>query len=449
MKLLRRSVLVTQALFLAIAVLPPAVMATTGYGPDAPTLVSPTDREADATSSPTLVVHVRDPEDDRVTVTFYGRPYASGTFVEIAQVDGIVSGSDAFTPWPDLYAGQEYEWYATASDGESDPVPSPTWRFHTLADTDPVLVGAGDIGDCARPQRFATGRIITGIDGQVFTAGDNVQTSGAIENYADCLHPAWGGLRSRIRPVPGNHDWHAVYVPDNLSGYFGYYGTAANAPGPSYYSYDLPDSDWHVVNLDTQCSMVGGCEAGSPQESWLRADLAANSAKNVVVVWHEPRFSSGVTSLVELGDMYHTMYEFGVDLLIQGHDHFYERTAPMDPTGQIDQTFGIRQFTVGTGGAPLQTYSPRLGSNETGSATHGVLKLTLHPASYHWVFLPIAGQGFIDSGSGSVHGAPPVVAALEPQGLTATVEPQGLTATVEPQGLTATVEPQGLTANTG
>ncbi len=428
MRRLPRPLLVAHALVLASTTLAPhGAMATTGYGPDAPTLVSPAAR-TDVNVSPTLIVHVRDPEDDPVAVTFYGRPYASGPFVEIARVDGVVSGSDAFTPWPDLFAGQDYEWYATASDGVVEPVPSATWRFHTLASSDPVLVGAGDIGDCARQQRFATGRIISGVDGQIFTAGDNVQTSGTIENYADCLHPAWGGLRSRIRPVPGNHDWHAVYVPDNLSGYFGYFGAAANAPGPSYYSYDLDDSDWHVVNLDTQCSMIGGCEAGSPQESWLRADLTANSDKNVVVVWHKPRYSSGVTSLVALGDLYETMYELGVDLLIQGHDHFYERTAPIDPAGVVDDTFGIRQFTVGTGGAPLQSYSPRLASNEAGSATHGVLKLTLRPSGYDWAFLPIAGQGFTDSGSGSVHGAPPAVATVESQGLVAKVGSQGLTA---------------------
>ena len=154
--------------------------------------------------------------------------------------------------------------------------------------------------------------------------------------------------------------------------------------------------------------MPGGCAAGSAQELWLKADLAANASKNVIAVWHKPRFSSGVTNYTTLQAFYNDIYDAGVDILLDGHDHIYERLAPMDPTGAADPTYGIRQFTVGTGGAALQSYSPVLPTSQTGSgSTYGVLKLTLHTTGYDWVFLPMAGQTFTDSGSGSVHAAPP------------------------------------------
>ena len=144
---------------------------------------------------------------------------------------------------------------------------------------------------------------------------------------------------------------------------------------------------------------------------WLRADLAANSTENVVAVWHKPRFSSGVTNYTALQPLYEALYDFGVDILLVGHDHIYERLAAMNPAGAADPTFGIRQFTVGTGGAALQSFTPSLPTSEVGAGNaanaYGVLKLTLRPTTYDWKFLPIAGTAFTDSGTGSVHAAPP------------------------------------------
>ena len=156
----------------------------------------------------------------------------------------------------------------------------------------------------------------------------------------------------------------------------------------------------------------GGCNAGSAQEVWLRADLAANASKNVIAIWHKPRYSSGATDLQTLQPLWDALYAAGVDLLLDGHDHIYERTAPMrsgalsDPP-VADPTYGIRQFTVGTGGEAHHGLATPLPTSQIrNDETFGILKLTLHATTYDWVFLPIAGSTFTDSGTGTVHDAP-------------------------------------------
>ncbi len=375
--------------------------------PNAPTLNAPGDAATGVDTSPTLDVGVSDPNAaDSLTVTYFGRPYASGNFVQIAQHAGIASGANDTVSWPNLGAGQTFEWYATVNDGNLTTT-GPTWTFHTVASTDPVFVGAGDIADCSRTQDEATGAVIGAVDGTVWTAGDNVYANGTATEFANCYEPGWGGaIKARTHPVPGNHDWNT----GNLDGYTGYFGAnATDANGKSYYSYDIPSSNWHVVNLDSECAKVaGGCSAGSAQELWLRADLAANSTKNVIAIWHKPRFSSGVTNLTDLQAFYADIYEFGVDILLDGHDHIYERLAPMDPTGAADPTYGIRQFTVGTGGAALQGIGTPIPTSQVqNTSTYGVMKFTLHSTTYDWTFLPIAGSTFTDSGTGTVHDAPP------------------------------------------
>ena len=215
----------------------------------------------------------------------------------------------------------------------------PTWTFHTVASTDPVFTGAGDIADCGNTNDTATAAVLQGIDGSVFTVGDNVYPSGLATDYTSCYAPSWGisSIKSRTRPIPGNHDWgNTGTSSDNLNGYFGYFGAAAtDANGQSYYSYDIPSSNWHIVNLDSECVDVpGGCAAGSPQELWLEADLAANSSKNVIALWHRPRFSSAGTNTVGLQAWVDDLYAAGVDLVLVGHDHVYERIAPLDASAR-------------------------------------------------------------------------------------------------------------------
>jgi hypothetical protein len=199
----------------------------------------------------------------------------------------------------------------------------------------------------------------------------------------------------------GNHE----YMTQGAQGYYAYFGAAAGDPARGYYSYQV--GSWHVVVLNSNCEEVGGCGAGSPQEAWLRADLAANRSECALGYWHHPRFSSGSVhgDNAFMRDLWRTLQELGVDVVLTGHEHNYERFAPQDADGRADPTRGIREFVVGTGGHPtLYPFAPpRPNSEVRETGTYGVLKLTLGSGSYDWQFLPTAGSSFADTGSGACH----------------------------------------------
>ena len=270
-----------------------------------------------------------------------------------------------------------------------------------LTVTPVIMVGAGDIADCT-VGAGETAALINGLPtATVFTLGDNAYSTGSITEYTNCYEPSWGAFKSRTYPSMGNHD-----APNQATGYFPYFSATPGGIGSpdGYYSYDQ-DQYWHVIVLNSEISY----EAGSAQELWLRADLAANTTKNVVAYWHKPRFSSDDTHGTEVAAeaIWDDLYEFGADLVLNGHAHWYERFAPQTPYGVADATYGIRQFTVGTGGIALRgegTIDPN--SEVRDWSTWGVLKLTLNQSSYDWEFLAVAGSSFTDSGTGTVHGAP-------------------------------------------
>ena len=262
-----------------------------------------------------------------------------------------------------------------------------------------VLVGAGDIATCeALEGARATARLLDGIPGTVYTTGDHAYSSGTAGQFADCYDPTWGRHKARTRPSPGNHDY---YAPD-AAPYFAYFGAAAGPPGRGYYSYEL--GTWHVVVLNSNCKKIG-CEAGSPQEQWLRSDLAAHKTGCTVAYWHHPRYSSGRHGdALETGPLWQALHDAGAELVISGHDHDYERFAPQDSAGRRDLDRGIRQFVVGTGGKstrPFSTIKPNSEAHAT--KVFGVLKLTLRQGSYAWAFVPAEGQSFGDSGTGTCH----------------------------------------------
>jgi acid phosphatase type 7 len=263
----------------------------------------------------------------------------------------------------------------------------------TGASASVVLVGAGDIADCdAEP----TAALLDNIPGTVFTAGDNAYPDGSGSDYAQCYDPSWGRHKARTRPAPGNHD----YNTSGASGYYGYFGSLAGQSGVGYYSYDL--GAWHIVSLNSNVSM----SAGSAQETWLGADLAASTKRCTIAYWHHPRFSSGSNhgSSTQSAGVFQALYDAGAEIVIVGHDHEYERFAPQTPNGASDPVAGIREFVVGTGGAGLYSFATPLPNSEVRDATsHGVLKLTLSDGSYTWEFIPVAGDSFRDSGSGTCH----------------------------------------------
>lgn len=263
-----------------------------------------------------------------------------------------------------------------------------------------VLVGAGDIASCVSDGDEATASLLDAIGGVVFTLGDNAYKSGTPIEFAACYDPSWGRHKSRTRPAPGNHD----YLWPGASGYFDYFGDAAGDSAKGYYSYNL--GSWHIIVLNSNCSKIGGCGPGSPQERWLRADLAAHPATCTLAYWHHPRFSSGRHgSNTTLEPFWQVLYEHHADVVMAGHDHVYERFAPQTPNGEPDPARGIRQFVVGTGGDRHYKFDgPAIANSEVrNDDTHGVLKLTLYPASYEWQFIPISGGKFTDSGTGRCH----------------------------------------------
>jgi hypothetical protein len=259
----------------------------------------------------------------------------------------------------------------------------------------PVLVGAGDIADCGLTSRLATAAALDTIAGVVFTAGDNAYQNGTTANYADCYAPSWGRYRARTRPTPGNHDYN---TPGALP-YFAYFGANAGDSGKGYYSYDV--GTWHAIALNS--SIASG--AGSPQEQWLRADLAAHPVTCTVAYWHFPRFSSGVHgNIAGVTALWQALYDGAADVVVSGHDHIYERFAPQAPDGTADPTRGIREFVVGTGGGALTALATiRPNSEVRITGEFGILKLTLQPGRYSWRFIPVRGGTTADSGSASCH----------------------------------------------
>ena len=164
--------------------------------------------------------------------------------------------------------------------------------------------------------------------------------------------------------------------------------------------------------LNSECEpgsglgLPGGCAAGSVQEQWLRNDLQNAPTNNIIAIWHKPRWSSGGNNS-HMQAIWQALYDHGVDAVVVGHVHNYERFAPMNATGVADPTLGVREFVVGTGGAALQGFGTLLSTSEVrSSATYGVMKFTLHASSYDWQFIPISGQTFTDSGTQAVHGPP-------------------------------------------
>ncbi len=183
--------------------------------------------------------------------------------------------------------------------------------------------------------------------------------------------------------------------------YFSYFGARAGPSGMGWYAYDL--GAWRIYSLNSNCLVVG-CDAGGAQEQWLREDLAANPRACVLAYWHHPRFSSGQHGNdSEVAPFWNALYEAGADVIVNGHDHGYERFAPQTPSAAANATTGIRQFVVGTGGASLRSFATtKANSQVRNSSTHGVMKLTLSGGSYGWQFIPTTGS-FTNSGTGTCH----------------------------------------------
>jgi hypothetical protein len=307
--------------------------------------------------------------------------------------------------------------FAFGCSSERTPSPEQPSSPEVIADS-PVVVAAGDIAICSGRGDEATARLLSSIRATVLTLGDNAYEDGSPEEFADCYDPSWGRYKDRTKPSPGNHD----YRNERAEGYFEYFGEAAGEPAKGYYSYDL--GAWHLLALNSNCDEVGGCDASSPQVRWLKEDLAANDEKACTLAYfHHPLFTSGKyrPGIPEVKPLWEALYAADADVVLNGHDHNYQRFAPQDPEGRADPEGGIRQFVVGTGGKSHYAISwgipgrflpevfskvfwiPMANIEAYDDETYGVLKLTLSPRAYEWRFLETAGGGFRDSGADRCH----------------------------------------------
>ena len=280
--------------------------------------------------------------------------------------------------------------------GNAPPTPTPKPNVTPAAGADPTLLAAGDIAGCNSDGDEATAALLDHLPGIVAALGDTVYDSGTAEEFSECYEPTWGRHKDRTRPAVGNHE----YLTAEAAGYFGYFDPVVQS---SYYSYDL--GAWHVVVLNSNCSQVGGCHQGSPQEQWLRQDLAAHPTACTLAYWHHPRFSFGKYDDNEATRrLWQALYEAEAEIVLTAHDHNYQRYAPQDADGIRDPARGIRQYVVGTGGKnhyPLGTPPPTVeASNDD---TFGILSLTLQPTGYDWMFIPVAGGSFTDTGKEACH----------------------------------------------
>jgi hypothetical protein len=287
----------------------------------------------------------------------------------------------------------------------------------------PVVAAAGDIacdpsnfyfnegrGMANRCHQRATSDLLVNVGLKaVLPLGDLQYYCGAQAAFMASYDPSWGRVKAITHPTPGNHDYQASggygCAPPGGQGYFAYWGPAAGDPSKGYYSFDL--GSWHLISVNSNCEAIGGCGPGSPQERWLRADLAAHArVRCTLAYWHQPPFSSRVTptgapkTLALLQDL----YDSGAEVLLNGDEHHYERFAPQTPKGAVDPARGIREFVVGTGGEDLRPFGTPVANSEVRrDDTFGVLELALRPASYSWQFVPEAGGSFTDSGSSPCH----------------------------------------------
>jgi hypothetical protein len=262
-----------------------------------------------------------------------------------------------------------------------------------------LMLAAGDIAACptAGSGAEATAQLLDSLPSDVIAPlGDLAYENGTSAEFANCYDPTWGRHKAGERPAVGNRD----YNTPGASGYFTYFGPVAGQPGQGYYSYDV--GTWHVVVLNSNCAEVtGGCGAASAQAAWLTQDLQAHPSTCALAYWHHPLFASTATTVnVGVAPLWQILDSQGVDVLLVGHAHIYERFAPQTSGGAADPN-GVRQWIVGTGGRDHHAINANPANSEVrNNDTFGVLNLTLRATGYDWRFAPTAG-GTLTNEAGS------------------------------------------------
>jgi len=294
---------------------------------------------------------------------------------------------------------------------------------------------SGGLGTASKCQQMATSNLLPGAD-SVLAFGDTQFDCGGAAAFTQSYDPSWGRFRSITFAGIGDNEYNTPTQAPNgtgcttlrdAAGYFDYFGnrggsvTATPLPYvsqssiPAVYSFNLPEGCtpgvggtciWHVVALNSNCALIGGCGAGSPMDVWLRQDLADNSWARCTMAWeHVPRFASKASGLKVNDKVLRLWQDYvngGVDVVLSSSVHFYERYAPQDAFGNPLAT-GAAEFLIGVGGRGMGQIAPegsRLPNSEAGqSGTFGVIQFTLQEGSYAWNFMPVPGGTYSDSGS--------------------------------------------------
>jgi hypothetical protein len=298
--------------------------------------------------------------------------------------------------------------------GASPPPPPPP-----PPSGDPVIAAAGDIacnpldaefnnglGIASACRQQATSDLLVGGGlAAVLPLGDEQYDDATLAEFRAAYDPSWGRVKAISRPVPGNHE----YRTSGAAGYFDYFngsgvssGTAGTR-GKGYYSFDV--GTWHLIALNSNCDSVGGCTSKSNQVKWLRSDLAAHPNTCTLAYWHHPRYNSGFNgNATNMSAIWSVLYGAGVELVLNGHSHGYERFAPMDSGGNANFAGGVREMVIGSGGEDHHALGTiQANSQVRNYSTFGVLRLTLGSGRFDWRFVAEAGASFTDAGGQACH----------------------------------------------
>jgi hypothetical protein len=390
---------VAELLVLSALISPPAAAA------DSTPPSTPKSLRVSSSSSSTIDI-AWDASTDNVAVTAYivvrdGARLAKVKAPKTTYDDGSVQANETYT----------YRVRARDGAGNQSKI---SRKLVATASSAVVVAAAGDVAcdpsdsnyhngtgtSTACRQLYTSNLLVNGDFDAVLALGDLQYNSASLDDFSEVYDPTWGRVKSITYPVVGNHE----YGQSGASGYFQYFGSRAGPVGKGYYSFDL--GSWHIVAVNSECDRIGGCGTGSPEETWLRNDLAAHPAECTIAMWHKGRYSSGHDGdNTFMQPMWADLYRAGVEILLSGHSHDYERFAPQDEGGHLDNTKGVRQFIVGTGGAFFTGLGTSFDDNSQAhqNNTYGVLQLTLRSGAYDWKFLPESGKTYTDSGTTSCH----------------------------------------------